>query len=68
MALKFRVELVWKSDKPGEDSTVYLTSDGRVVLEGRPVPPEERERLDLPREAALISVDKTLISAIKEML
>jgi hypothetical protein len=68
MSLKFRVELVWKDATEGEAASIFLTSDGRVVLQGRAVPPEEREAFDLPKEAELISVDRSLIKAIKEML
>lgn len=72
MAMTFRVELVWQGgsdgDNEGEASSIYLTKDGRVVLTGRPVSAEERAALDLPRDAALISVDRALITAIKEML
>lgn len=72
MAMTFRVELVWQGsrdgDNEGQASSIYLTKDGRVVLAGRPVPAEERAALDLPPDAALISVDRALITAIKEML
>lgn len=72
MALTFRVELVWKGDEAQDGSaaasSIFLTKDGRVVLQGRAVSPEERSALDLPQEAALISVDRALIMAIKEML
>jgi hypothetical protein len=67
MALKFRVELVWQDDRETA-SSIYLTGDGRVVLQGRAVTDEERETLKLPREGAMISVDRSLIRAIKEML
>ena len=36
MALKFRVELVWQDEKETA-SSIYLTSDGRVILQGRTV-------------------------------
>ncbi len=72
MAMTFRVELVWQGETEGEtegvSSSIYLTKDGRVVLQGRPVSPEDREGLELPQDATLISVDKALIRAIKEML
>ena len=72
MATTFRVELVWQGDQDadaaGRIGSIFLTKDGRVVLQGRSVPPEERAALDLPADAALISVDRALIAAIKEML
>ncbi len=73
MAMTFRVELVWKGeDDDGKDdhgtSSIYLTKDGRVVLQGRAVSEQERAELDLPQDAALISIDRSLIKAIKEML
>ncbi len=67
MALKFRVELVWEGE--GETaSSIYLTSDGRVILQGRAILPDEREALSLPADGEMISVDRNLIRAIKEML
>jgi hypothetical protein len=68
MALKFRIELVWKGEDDGDAASIYLTSDGRVILQGRAVPPTERERLSLPAAGDMISVDRELIQAIKEML
>ena len=72
MAMTFRVELVWKGEDSGEaqnvTSSIYLTKDGRVVLQGHAVSDQDREELDLPRDAALVSVDRALIAAIKEML
>lgn len=65
--MKFRVELVWRSDEDAA-SSMYLTADGRVILQGRAVSPQEREQLSLPKDATLISVDRTLIRAIKDML
>lgn len=65
--MKFRVELVWK-DSEQAASSIFLTSDGRVILQGRTVPPEERTALALPQEADMISVDRNLIRAIKDML
>jgi hypothetical protein len=65
--LKFRVELVWQNDEDAA-SSMYLTSDGRVILQGRVVSPQERKQLSLPQDATLISVDRTLIRAIKDML
>ncbi len=67
--MKFRVELVWKDDSGGEDaSSIYLTSDGRVILQGQAISPEQRKALLLPEEGDMISIDKTLIRAIKDML
>lgn len=67
MALKFRVELVWQGEKETA-SSIYLTGDGRVILQGRALSREERKQLSLPVEGEMISVDRTLIRAIKEML
>ena len=68
MAVNFRVELIWKASDDGETSSLFLTSDGRVILQGRGLSAEERDTLSLPRDADLISVDRTLIRAIKDML
>jgi hypothetical protein len=67
MALKFRVELVWKDDKDTA-SSLYLTGDGRVIVQGRAVSAAERAELKLPPEGEMISVDRKVIRAIKEML
>ena len=67
MALKFRVELVWEDEKETA-SSIYLTGDGRVVLQGRAISPQERTALSLPPAGDMISVDRKLIRAIKEML
>lgn len=67
MALKFRVELVWEGERETA-SSIYLTSDGRVILQGRTVSRTERETLALPADGEMISVDRSLIRAIKEML
>ena len=67
MALKFRVELVWQDEKETA-SSIYLTGDGRVILQGRAVSQADRETLSLPSEGDMISVDRNLIRAIKEML
>jgi hypothetical protein len=66
--LKFRVELVWKESEENVASSIYLTSDGRVILQGRTISPQERVELSLPMEADMISVDRKLIRAIKDML
>lgn len=65
--MKFRLELVWQ-DSDDTASSIFLTADGRVILQGQAVSAEERERLQLPREADMISVDRKLIRAIKDML
>jgi hypothetical protein len=65
--VKFRLELVWQ-DSDDTASSIFLTADGRVILQGQAVSAEERERLQLPREADMISVDRKLIRAIKDML
>jgi hypothetical protein len=67
MAPKFRVELVWQDEKEMA-SSIYLTGDGRVILQGRAISPQERTALSLPPDGDMISVDRSLIRAIKEML
>jgi hypothetical protein len=70
-AVKFRVELVWQEDGADDEtaaSSIYLTSDGRVILQGATVSRAEREELSLPLEVEMISVDRRLIRAIKDML
>ena len=67
MALKFRVELVWEDEKETA-SSIYLTGDGRVILQGRAVSAEDRATQKLPADGDMISVDRKLIRAIKEML
>ena len=67
MALKFRVELVWQDGKETA-SSIYLTGDGRVVLQGRAISAQERAAMSLPADGEMISVDRNLIRAIKEML
>ena len=66
--LHFRIELVWQDDSQEDVPSIYLTADGRVILQGKAVSPQEREHLKLPAGADLISVDRSLIRAIKEML
>ena len=68
MSLKFRVELVWKDSDDKTAESIFLTSDGRVILQGRAVSDLERQALSLPRDGALISIDRGLVRAIKEML
>lgn len=67
MALKFRVELVWQDEKDTA-SSIYLTGDGRVILQGRALSAAERKTLSLPADGAMVSVDRATIRAIKEML
>jgi hypothetical protein len=64
----FRVELIWKDADEKEAASIYLTSDGRVILQGRSVSAQERRDLSLPAEADMISVDRRLVRAIKDML
>jgi hypothetical protein len=66
--VKFRVELVWTDNKENDASSIFLTSDGRVVLQGRAISPLERQALALPADGEMISVDRNLIRAIKDML
>jgi hypothetical protein len=68
MAVKFRVELVWKDDDQNASSSLYLTTDGRVIVQGRAISAAKRADLKLPLEAEMISVDRKVIRAIKEML
>jgi hypothetical protein len=67
MSLKFRVELIWQDSEERAES-IFLTSDGRVILQGRAVSGVEKQALALPADSDLISVDRRLIRAIKEML
>jgi len=68
MSLKFRVELVWKDADDSVADSIYLASDGRVILQGRAVSSLERQAMSLPADAELIAVDRKLIRAIKDML
>jgi len=65
--VKFRVEVVW-SDDAQSASSIFLTGDGRVILQGRALSAQERQALQLPADGEMISVDRELIRAIKEML
>lgn len=67
MAIKFRVELVWKDDTEAA-SSIYLTGDGRVIVQGRAIPAAERQAMNLPLDGEMVSVDRSVIRAIKEML
>jgi hypothetical protein len=66
--LKFRVELVWKDSDESTASSMFLTSDGRVILQGQAISPQQRKELSLPLDGEMISVDRKLIRAIKDML
>jgi hypothetical protein len=66
--VKFRVELVWADRDESAASSIFLTGDGRVILQGRAVSPQERQALALPADGEMISVDRNLIRAIKDML
>ena len=66
--MKFRVELVWTDSDERAASSIFLTSDGRVILQGRAVSPQERTALALPVDGDMISVDRNLVRAIKDML
>jgi hypothetical protein len=68
ITVKFRVELVWQDSDANAASSIYLTSDGRVILQGRAVSSQERQALALPADGEMISVDRNLIHAIKDML
>ena len=66
--VKFRVELVWKDTDDNAASSLYLTTDGRVIVQGRAISAAERADLKLPLQGEMISVDRKVIRAIKEML
>ena len=66
--MHFRVELVWQDETQQDAPSIYLTSDGRVLLQGRSVSEDERAHFKIPAGSDLISVDRRLIKAIKEML
>ena len=66
--MKFRVELVWTDSDERAASSIFLTGDGRVILQGRAVSPQERQALALPPDGEMISVERSLIRAIKDML
>ena len=68
MAVKFRIELVWKDSDDNAASSLYLTTDGRVIVQGRAISAKERAELKLPADAEMISVDRKVIRAIKDML
>lgn len=66
--MKFRVELIWKDVDENAASSIFLTADGRVILQGRAVTAQERIDLSLPVDGEMISIDRKVIKAIKEML
>ena len=66
--MHFRVELVWQDETKDDVPSLYLTSDGRVLLQGRSVSEDERAHFKVPGGSDLISVDRSVIKAIKEML
>lgn len=66
--MKFRVELVWTDHNENAASSIFLTGDGRVILQGRAVSAQERQALALPAEGEMISIDRSLIRAIRDML
>lgn len=66
--MHFRVELVWQDNAQDDVPSIYLTSDGRVLLQGRAVSEDERAHFKVPPGSDLISVDRRVIKAIKEML
>ena len=66
--MRFRVESVWRDDDERAASSIFLTADGRVILQGPTVSPHERRALALPAEGGMVSVDRNLIQAIKDML
>lgn len=66
--MNFRVELVWQDSDATAASSMYLTSDGQVILQGRAISDADKQRLALPPDADMISVDRNLIRAIKDML
>lgn len=66
--MHFRVELVWQDETQEDAPSIYLTADGRVLLQGRSVTEDERAHFKIPPGSDLISVDRSVIKAIKEML
>lgn len=66
--MNFLIELACTYGDGPEAPSIFLTSDGRVVLQGRKVSEADRQALRLPDDTALISIDRGTIHAIKEML
>ena len=46
-AVKFRVELVWKEDEQNAAESIYLTSDGRLILQGAAVSTADRQAMGM---------------------
>ena len=65
--MKLKVELVWEAEEGNPSSSIYLTSDGKILLEGAPVGEAEREALALGGKS-LIAVDRRFIEAVKTLL
>ena len=65
--MKLKVELVWEAEEGNPSSSIFLTSDGRILLEGAPVAEADRHTLALG-DKALISVDRRFIEAVKTLL
>ena len=67
--MKFRVELVWQeSDDSAAHRRFFSASDGRVILQGRAISPADEKCSRCRRREMMISVDRNLIRAIKDML
>lgn len=64
----FRIELTYNCADEPEASSIFLTSDGGVILQGQKVSEADRQSLSLPSDAILISIDRRLIRMIKDML
>ncbi len=65
--MKLKVELVWEAEEGQPSSSIYLTSDGKILLSGSPVEQVERETLALG-DKALIAVDRRFVEAVKTLL
>ena len=66
--MNFQVELVYSDGSDDRAGSIYLTGDGRVLLQGAQVSDDEKKALGLPEGSGLISIDRKTIQAIKEML
>jgi hypothetical protein len=58
----FRVELVWQNEMQEDAPPIYLTSDGRVLLQGRAVSENERTHFRIPAGSDLIGVGSLLLA------